>query len=159
LLQITVLRPWYSQIWFKVLLSDILLSLAVYLVLRLVRKKMKKMEQQMRAMNSVFMNKLDSFIEDNISNSSLDIAMITSNMTMSRASLYNKVKEITGKGIWEYIEDIRIKKACKLLRETPLPIAEIAEQCGFGSSHYFSTRFKKLCSCTPREYRHNNSSK
>lgn len=159
LLQITVLRPWYSQIWFKVLLSAILLSLAVYLVLRLVRKKMKKMEQQMRAMNSVFMNKLDSFIEENISNSSLDIAMITSNMTMSRASLYNKVKEITGKGIWEYIEDIRINKACKLLRETTLPIAEIAEQCGFGSSHYFSTRFKKLCSCTPREYRHDNSSK
>lgn len=154
LLQITVLRPWYSQIWFIVLLSSALLSLVVWLVLRLVRKKMKKMEQQMREMNSVFMNKLDKFIEENISNPNLDIAMITSNMTMSRASLYNKVKEITGKGIWEYIEAMRIKKACDLLKESTLSISEISEQCGFSSSQYFSTRFKKLLACTPREYRH-----
>ena len=154
LLQITVLRPWYSQIWFIVLLSSALLSLVVWLVLRLVRKKMKKMEQQMREMNSVFMNKLDKFIEENISNPNFDIAMITSNMTMSRASLYNKVKEITGKGIWEYIEAMRIKKACDLLKESTLSISEISEQCGFSSCQYFSTRFKKLLACTPREYRH-----
>ena len=108
----------------------------------------------MREMNSVFMNKLDKFIEENISNPNLDIAMITSNMTMSRASLYNKVKEITGKGIWEYIEAMRIKKACDLLKESTLSISEISEQCGFSSSQYFSTRFKKLLACTPREYRH-----
>ena len=153
LLEINVLRPWYGQIWFIVLISSILLGSLIYLSIRIYRWKLKKLEQQMRKLNSVFIHKFDSYIEENISNPDLDIKMITENMTMSRASLYNKVKEITGKGIWEYIEDMRMKMACKLLRDSAASITEISEQCGFCSSRYFSTRFKKHFSCTPREYR------
>ena len=153
LLNIRVLRPWYAQIWFLALIAAIVLSSVIYLVIKLYHKKMKRLEQQMRAMNSGFMHKFDSLILENISNPALDISMITSNMTMSRASLYNKVKEITGKGIWEYIEEVRMRKACELLLNTASSISDISEQCGFGSSRYFSTRFKKCRGCTPREFR------
>ncbi|MGN0651105.1 MAG: helix-turn-helix domain-containing protein [Oscillospiraceae bacterium] len=52
-----------------------------------------------------------------------------------------------------YLADIRIRRACALLRETALPIAEIAVQCGFGDPNYFSRIFRKKTGITPSKYR------
>ena len=53
----------------------------------------------------------------------------------------------------EYLTKLRIEEAEKLLSQTFLPICEVAIQCGFSDSFYFSRRFKQLTGSTPREYR------
>ena len=53
----------------------------------------------------------------------------------------------------EYLWHLRISRAKALLRDTNLPIALIAEQCGFKSPYHFSRRFKEASQCTARDYR------
>ena len=54
----------------------------------------------------------------------------------------------------EYLIEARVEKAKTLLRRKDVPITEVALRCGFGSSSYFSTIFKRLTGKTPSEYRH-----
>lgn len=54
---------------------------------------------------------------------------------------------------FEYLIEYRIGKACTLLRQTRLPITEVAASCGFASSSYFGKVFKEKMNCTPKDYR------
>ncbi len=53
----------------------------------------------------------------------------------------------------KYLMNIRIRRACALLRETALPITEVALRCGFSDSNYFSRAFRKVNGITPSQYR------
>jgi len=53
----------------------------------------------------------------------------------------------------KYLMNIRIRKACSLLKESTMPITEIAMRCGFGDSNYFSRAFRKTKGITPSQYR------
>lgn len=52
-----------------------------------------------------------------------------------------------------YIRNVRLQLACKLLMETGLPVTEVAQQCGLGSSSYFGAQFRQEFGCAPTEYR------
>ena len=52
-----------------------------------------------------------------------------------------------------YILKKKIEKARSLLLETKLSITAIAFQCGFSSSQYFATAFKRFCRMTPSQFR------
>ena len=53
----------------------------------------------------------------------------------------------------EYISEIRIERSKFLLRRKSIPITDIALQCGFGTSAYFSSSFIKHIGITPTKYR------
>jgi AraC-like DNA-binding protein len=74
-------------------------------------------------------------------------------MGMSRASLFNKMKSITGSGAKEYITKIRIEKAKSLIETNGLSIADISEMTGFSAQSYFSTAFKNYVRMTPSQYK------
>ena len=48
---------------------------------------------------------------------------------------------------------MQLKRACQLLRETELPLAQIASLTGFKHSEYFSVVFKREVGVTPGDYR------
>jgi|GEM_PF-6920530 len=52
-----------------------------------------------------------------------------------------------------YVQRERIRLACKLLAETAWPVAEIAEEAGFGSRTHFHRAFKRAMGITPTAYR------
>ena len=56
------------------------------------------------------------------------------------------------------LSEIRIESACKLLLDTPVPIAAISEQVGFTSPSYFISTFKKIKGMTPGQYRSRGAS-
>ena len=74
-------------------------------------------------------------------------------MGTSRASLFNRVKALTGMGPSNYINKLRMECAAEMLRKTELSMTEIAERTGFSSSRYFSTTFKKYMGVTPTQYK------
>jgi AraC-like DNA-binding protein len=74
-------------------------------------------------------------------------------------TLFNeKVKSYTGFTPLNYLINIRISEAIKLLKKKDVSITDIALDTGFYSSQHFSTTFKKLTAYTPSEFRKNNLS-
>lgn len=62
-------------------------------------------------------------------------------------------KEVTNKTVSEYIQSIRIGKACELLANTDLTVLNIAYEVGYRDIKYFGKIFKKNVGCTPSVYR------
>jgi AraC-like DNA-binding protein len=74
-------------------------------------------------------------------------------------TLFNeKVKNYSGFTPLNYLINIRISEAIKLLKKKGVNITDIALDTGFSSSQHFSTTFKKLTGFTPSEFRKNNFS-
>jgi len=59
----------------------------------------------------------------------------------------------------DYLSKIRINHAKELLGTTNLKCSEVAYQCGFNDSHYFSYVFKKKTGLTPQQFRANSQDK
>ena len=58
----------------------------------------------------------------------------------------------------EYVNTLKVEKACELLVTTNLSIIDIAMSVGFDDQSYFTKLFKKDTSMTPKQYRSANSS-
>ena len=72
-------------------------------------------------------------------------------------TLFNeKVKSYSGFSPLNYLINIRISEAIKLLKKPDLNVTDIALDTGFYSSQHFSTTFKKLTGYTPSEFRKRN---
>lgn len=72
---------------------------------------------------------------------------------LGKTSLTKYSKQITNMTPMDYLIDIRLRAAAKFLRERkPLNIKELCYDCGFSTSQYFSTIFKKRYKCTPSDY-------
>lgn len=100
-----------------------------------------------------FIIELNRIIAAHLSDPELDQKLICREMGLSRASLYNHMKSITGSGTKEYITRIRIEKAKSLIDKSGLSLAEISEMTGFASQSYFSTAFKSHTGQTPTQYK------
>ena len=62
-------------------------------------------------------------------------------------------KQKTGFNVSEYLNILRLQKAENLLKQlTAAPITEIAEDCGFNDSNYFSVKFKNLYGMSPKKF-------
>ena len=99
-----------------------------------------------------FLDKAIAAIEQQMDNSEFSNEIFSEMMNMSQSTLYRKLKSLTGMSLNEFIRDIRIKKACMLLRHSDLRIAEIAYMVGFTDPKYFREIFKKKKGMTPKEY-------
>lgn len=83
----------------------------------------------------------------------LDVQTLCDYVNYSRSYLSRVFHQETGFTIPEYINKIRMENAMELLRETTLPLREVATSVGINDSFYFSKLFKKFTGQTPREYR------
>ncbi|MBN2341042.1 MAG: helix-turn-helix domain-containing protein [Deltaproteobacteria bacterium] len=66
-------------------------------------------------------------------------------------------KQATGTSYLNYLRNIRIERAKKLLSTTLLTLEQIAQACGFNSQHHLIRAFKKVTNLTPGAYRKNHS--
>ena len=55
----------------------------------------------------------------------------------------------------EYVNRLRIDHAQALLQATEEDVLSICRACGYENPRMFNREFKRICGCTPREYRHN----
>lgn len=72
---------------------------------------------------------------------------------MERTYFSKRFKMLTGFGFQEYLIQTRLQAAEQLLRDTALPLNEIAEQCGFSSTNYFGDVFRRWKGISPTQYR------
>ncbi|CAG5067499.1 HTH-type transcriptional activator RhaS [Dyadobacter sp. CECT 9623] len=62
-------------------------------------------------------------------------------------------KALTNRTFSEFLNDVRIGFACKLLHQSDLPITQIALECGYSNISYFNRCFKKINKMSPKEFR------
>ena len=65
----------------------------------------------------------------------------------------SKFKSVNGIGFKEYLNNVRIIHAEKLLLETDMSITEIAMKCGYETSNYFGDAFRRTNNCSPSQFR------
>ena len=105
------------------------------------------------SMEDELLRKALSLVEKNMDNSEYSVEDFVSDMAMGRTALYQRIQSITGQSIKEFILDIRLKRAAKLLSESDKTISEVSYMTGFVNPKYFSTIFRKHFGKTPSEYR------
>jgi len=99
-----------------------------------------------------FLIKVTQYIENNINNDSLTVEELSRHLFMSRASLYNKVVQLTGETPVEFIRSIKLNKAACLLETSDMKIAQIGYAVGFTTPNYFARAFKAKFNLLPSEY-------
>ncbi len=100
-------------------------------------------------------NKVFTYLHGH-SNSGVSIAQAASIVHLSESAFCKFFKRISGKTFSDYVNDIRIAKACALLIETDMPIEQIAFAVGFESQTYFNRVFLKKKATKPKQYRNVN---
>ncbi len=83
----------------------------------------------------------------------LTLEGLASQFNISLAHLSRQFKRATGVPYTEYIKTKRMEKACSLLKNTSLSIAEVGEQVGYPDYFHFSKLFKKVLGVSPTVYR------
>jgi len=73
--------------------------------------------------------------------------------SMSQTQFLKRFGEKFGKSPMQYLQEIRMHHACEMLRETSLPVKEIADRCGFYDSNYFIKLYKAKFNCPPNKMR------
>lgn len=96
--------------------------------------------------------KIKSYVDKNF-HENLNLKNIANQFYMNSAYLGQVFRKSYGMYFNDYLLQLRITEAKKLLRQTDLRIYEIAEQVGFKNADYFVTQFEKLERMTPTEYR------
>lgn len=99
-----------------------------------------------------FLNAAIGAVERNISSKELNVGMLCSLMNVSKTTLTSKLEAACGMSPRDFIEDIKLKYAARLLSEGGSRISEIADSLNFSSQKYFTLRFKKKFGVPPSEY-------
>jgi two-component system cell cycle response regulator len=103
-------------------------------------------------MDEEFLEKMNHFIVEHISDVDLDVDHLAMAMNMSRATFYRKVKSISNLSPNEMINISRLKKAVELMNTRMFPLSEIAERVGYQTLTQLGRNFQKQFRLTPTEY-------
>jgi DNA-binding response OmpR family regulator len=99
-----------------------------------------------------FLEKLNEAIYNHLEDTELDVEKLARIITMSRPTLYRKIKAISNLTPNELINITRLKKAAELLASGGYKMYEIADMVGYNSQNNFGRNFLKQFGMTPSDY-------
>ncbi|MBP5508356.1 MAG: response regulator [Prevotella sp.] len=118
-----------------------------------------KMENvEVKGNNDLLMERIMHTVNENLKDPDFNVDRLCDEVGLSRTQLHRKMKEITGISTGEFIRNLRLQQAARLIREGKVNIAQVAYSVGFNNQTYFSTVFKKHFGRTPTEYAEDTSS-
>lgn len=115
-------------------------------------RKQKLFEREEMLCNDDMIAKILHYINTNYSEIE-NISQIADEFFITKNHLCRIFKKILNTSVVEYLNRVKIKRACSLLESTDMNILEISNMCGFNSSVYFGKVFKKLLHMTAVQYR------
>lgn len=103
--------------------------------------------------DEMFVRKAEACIREHIDDLDYSRDRFAEDMMVSSSTLYNKLRTLTGHNIVEFITNIRLEEAKKLIRAHPqMKMAEVAERTGFSTSKYMTYCFKKKFGVSPKTF-------
>jgi DNA-binding response OmpR family regulator len=108
--------------------------------------------KEIKSNDEVLMERVMKAISMNLDDNDFGVEDLAKEVGLSRTHLQRKMKEQTGLNVAEFIRNIRLEQAARLLREQKLNVSQVAYSVGFSNLAHFSTVFKKHFGLTPTEY-------
>lgn len=96
---------------------------------------------------------IQNYIRENYSNMNIALEYLGDEFGVSANYLGRVFKKEAGVSVSEFLNNVRLEKVLENLEQTDKPAKDIAEQCGFASTNYFYTYFRKRMGVTPQVYR------
>ena len=115
--------------------------------LSFVSPEVEVMSEKEKFLQSVF-----EYVYENLDNPQLSVELLSSHLSISRTSLYNRLLEFSGMSPVDFIRSVRLERAANLLEKNSNSISEIAYETGFSNPNYFTKVFKAKYKMTPSEY-------
>lgn len=112
--------------------------------------KVEKVE--VKGNNDVLMERIMKCINENISDAEFNVERLSESVGISRAQLHRKMKEMTGISTGDFIRNLRLEQAARLIREGKINVTQVAYTVGFNNQTHFSTVFKRHFGVSPTEY-------
>ena len=79
------------------------------------------------------LNELKQVVLDNLENEQFSVEHLSQLVGVSRSHLHRKMKKLKGQSISQFIREVRLAEALKLLRKDVATVSEIAYKVGFNS--------------------------
>ncbi|APA63267.1 helix-turn-helix domain-containing protein [Maribacter sp. 1_2014MBL_MicDiv] len=98
-----------------------------------------------------FIEQAEALILENLANEQFGVSELAEALHMSRSNLLRKIKKQTQLSASQFIRQVRLKEAMKLLKEDSSTVSEISYQVGFGSTSYFIKCFREQYGYSPGE--------
>jgi len=137
-----------KQIGYELKIRSLMLNCFFIMVNKHIQSILTENESINRKSKFKKLEKLFQYIEVSYNNpiSTADCAKM---LNFSLAHFCHTFKNATGKSFLQYLNEYRIFKSMTLLKETDLSIVQIASECGFEDSGYYTRCFKKITGISP----------
>ena len=112
--------------------------------------KVEKVE--VKGYDEELMERIMKVVNENMSDSDFNVEKMCDEVGVSRTQLHRKLKEMTGVPTSEFLRNIRLNEAARLIREHKINITQVSYMVGFANNSHFSTAFKKYFGMSPTEY-------
>jgi len=109
--------------------------------------------------NEELIQKLTQIVLDNLDNEQFGVSELARQVGMNRSHLYRKVILLTKKSLSQFIREIRLSAALKILKEESVTVSEAAYKVGFNNPSYFNSCFHKYFGFPPGEARRQDTGK
>ena len=97
--------------------------------------------------------KAKRYIEENYADQNTTLTTVAEEVALSPNHFSTIFSQECKTTFIEYLTNVRLENAKRLMRETDMKGYDIAYECGFSDPHYFSYIFKKNTGLSPREYK------
>lgn len=131
---------------------DLMMNSILYEYLFLLADKLPREQYTPGEKQINYVEEALTYLESNYTNN-ISVQSLADSIGLNRSYLHRLFKSATGSSVQEYLLDLRIRKACTLLKSTVLPIAIISLSVGYEDTLYFSRLFKKKKGVSPSRYR------
>ena len=128
-------------------------TLDVAAELLILLRLLAQQEEIVTAPEKELLDKIIHAVNRNLSEQ-ISVEGISRDVFVNKYYLCHYFKEHTGMTLMDYVNIRRVAMAKALLVDTQMPVADIAEKCGYNSSSYFGKKFREVEGMSPVEYRH-----
>ena len=122
----------------------------------IIKASLKSYDEESRDMTEedrILVARIQNYIQVNCFDCNFSLQDVAEYVSMNISRLSSFYKNATGNYLVDYVSNVRLEKAQKLLDTTDLPIKEISIAVGYYNSSSFIRRFRQKIGISPGDYR------
>ena len=128
-------------------------ALRDYVLDHLRRIKTQENEADPEQRQNYAVKKVCEYIYQHLGEEDLTVGILADSVYLTSTYLSSLFRKVMGVTLIQYITDMRMQRACELLKDPAMKLYQVADKVGYSDAKYFARQFKKTIGMTPSEYR------